>query len=382
MYLLIVYIFCIMLSFILKKSKIVTGIDFILMWIMSGWSFGNADYVVYVTRYYHPERYPTLEQLYSFLQDLAKASNLKYADFLIIMTFVALLLKFISIMIITDRANEVIGLWMIFPFIADINQVREFYATSVAFLGLALFLRIRDERRGLWIATIMIIIASYIHGSNIFYIILLIPYFKKKKLENAILFENNNFIRNYLITIFIISIVVMINSSSAFFAKILSIVGLEDKWMQTVEAASMAYSNKSWYYAEVIVFFIITSLILRHVKLMSSRMLLSYEKLKVINFVVKSNYLLLLLLPLTVFTPDVYRLQQEFAIFVYCVGSYFHDGDILYTKKQLSLNNILLKIFLMVLACVYLYLMCIGIPGTSLKEIVFDPAFYNNLIIK
>lgn len=382
MYLLIIYIFCIMLSFIFKKSKIVTGIDFILMWIMAGWSFGNSDYGIYVTRYYHPEKYPTLEQLYAFLQNLAKANNLEYADFLIIMTFVALLLKFISVMIMTDKVNEVIGLWMVFPFIADINQIREFYATSVAFLGLALFLKIRDERKGLWIAIIMIIIASYIHGSNIFYIILLIPYLRRKKLESNSFFESNRFIRNYLITVFIVYIVVMMSSSSAFVAKILSIVGLRDKWLQTVQAASMAYSDKTWYYAEIVVFFILTTFILRRARSMSSRVLLSHNELRVINFVVKSNYLLLLLLPLTVFTPDVYRLQQEFAIFIYCVGSYFNDRDILYTKKQLSLNSIFLKIFLMVLACTYLYLMCIGTPGTLLKEKVFDPAFYNNLIIK
>ncbi|MCC4502875.1 EpsG family protein [Limosilactobacillus reuteri] len=372
MKLLIIYILLLLLSFTFKKSKIVTVLDFLLMWIMIGWSSNTADYNVYIARYFHPELYDTLEPIYVGLQSLAKVNGYSYSTFLIVMSFIALLLKFISIFILTKNVNEVIGLWMIFPFVVDINQVREFYATSVAFLGLAIFLRVKKGTVGITIAVILCIIGGMIHISVLFYLVLLIPYLtrskKNKFMNNGIVFSPHKIV--------LLAIALYILALSGLLYKFGSIFGVA-KWSQTATAASMAYSSKTFYYFEILLFFFIANYILNLLRKEVTNF--TSEQIRTINWVYSSNYILLLVLAFAVITPDIYRIQQEFIIFIYCVASYFSD-DLWYIRKRIVVNNVIIKMMLVIFAVVFCWLMCAAVP--TLRDTVFIPAFNNNLIVK
>ncbi|MBM9561372.1 EpsG family protein [Limosilactobacillus fermentum] len=371
MKLLTIYVSLLFLSFIFKRSKIVMVLDFILMWIMMGWNYGSADYNVYVNRYIHPELYGTLEPFYSFLQNISKGLGWQYPTFLIAMSGFALLLRFVTISLLTDNVNEVIGLWMIFPFIADINQVREFYATSISFLGIAIFLKSGKTKRNLIIATALCFIAGLIHVSAFLYLILLVPYFKREKLEQ---FVNNDIapnIKSYLMVVGIIYILAL--------SGVLSVVGnilIGTKWSQTAEAASMAYTSKTFYFFEMILFFVLSEYILKNI--LNNHNNLSLRQDRLVKWIYKSNVLLLSVLAFAVITPDIYRVQQEFAIFIYCASSYY--PSIIFNKRYfVTLNGVVVKLTVIYLAIVFLWLMCLAVP--SLRDGVFIPAFYNNLLI-
>ena len=371
MELLIIYILAIILSLIFKQSKLVTIFDFIIMWIMIGWSSGTADYLVYTTRYYFPERYSTLEPLYAILQNCARNLGSSYSLFLIIMSGIALLLKYISISLLTSRRNEVIALWMIFPFIADINQVREFYATSVAFLGLALFLKLKNTNIGIIIAIISCVLAGMIHISAFMYLALIIPYLRKK--QRKYLFTSGNFNFISLKKILMVIVATYILALFGLLYKIGNLIGLGAKWSQTAEAATIAYSSRTFYHFEMIIFFIIANIILRRVLAQSSQ--LSLEENRIAYWTYISNYLLLLVLAFAFITPDVYRVQQEFAIFIYCVASFSYEK-----KGLVTVNTVTAKTSVLMLSLLFLWLMCGAVP--SLRETVLIPAFYDNLIIK
>lgn len=372
MTLFILYFFAIIISFSFKKSKIITLLDFCLMWIMMGWSSGTADYGVYTTRYYNPELYPTLEPIYSFLQNIAKEHGLEYIDFIIILSGLALVIRFFTIYMLTDRINEVLGLWLIFPFIADINQIREFYATSVAFLGLAFFLKMKNRKNGIILACSLCFIAGMIHMSTLLYILLLIPYIFKRKINNYISKTK------FFIGTIVLYLLALSGSLYGIGDKVLGFINLNDKWEQTTVAASEAYSSKIFYYIEIILFFILSNFVLK--KLVDQSNKFSLLENKVINCTYMFNLLLVLLvLPLVVITPDIYRVQQEFALFIYCVGSYSEDKDF-YQTKLICKNNIMIKLCLFILAMTFCWLMCYAVP--SLKNGVLLPAFNNNLLIK
>ena len=367
MTLIYIYSFLIIISFTFKKSKIVTITDFMVMWIMMGWSYGNADYPVYFARYWHPEQYGTLEPLYSLLQNMAKTYSLSYSTFLIVMSGIALLLRFISIYILTDRLNEVLGFWMIFPFIADINQIREFYATSLAFLGIAIFLRLKNENVGLIIAMILCFAAGMIHISALMYFILLIPYLWK---NNRIKLINEEIISGKKSIVFVIFVCLLALSG------VLNSIGgklIGAKWSQTAEAASIAYDSKTFYFFEMILFFFLGNYILRI--LVNNKEEFTLTQNKIIRWTYIENYLLLIALAFAVITPDIYRVQQEFIIFIYCAVSYnFNNLE----SNIFAMDEIKAKALTVILAIIFLWLMCLAVP--SLKESVFLPAFYDNLI--
>lgn len=163
MILLISYIVIVILNLKFHKSKILYVIDFVFMWILMGWNYSVADYKVYFTRYTNPEIYGTLEPLYVVLQNWGKMMGMNYNTFLACMSFIFLLIRMVLIKLMSARPNYVIGLYLLFPFIMDITQIRMFYATTIVLLGF--YVLVKNYKYSDVLFVITVILASMLHAA-------------------------------------------------------------------------------------------------------------------------------------------------------------------------------------------------------------------------
>ena len=140
MFLLTCYILLICLGFMFQKNKTLSIVFCGFMWLLMGWSYGNADYNIYLDRYNNSSSYKTLEPFYTILQDIAKGAGLEYESFLIICSGICLLIRFYVIWQSTAFPNFVLSLYLLFPFVMDIVQIRFFYASTIVFWGWYVFI--------------------------------------------------------------------------------------------------------------------------------------------------------------------------------------------------------------------------------------------------
>mgnify|MGYP000876111156 FL=1 len=366
MILLIMFIVLVIANMVFPRNKLLTGISFIYMWVLMGWSYGNADYEFYVLRYKSTATYYTLEPLYVILQNIAKSFEFQYSTFLILMSFIFLLIRFFVILKFTDKPNYVISLWMLYPFIMDIVQIRQFYATTIVMLGI--YFLFASKKLGSVKFVICVMLATLIHSSNLVYMLLLVPYlwdFSIKKFKRVIF----------------LMVIVSITMLRTGLLKILgqnvaTMLGFGVKFRETFIAANRQYSlNNLYYYVfQIVVLFILCEFVFRKIDCIKSDIVINngINSMKFIEWAEKSNWILLLVIPLVWFSGDIYRIQHGFLTIVYIVASLMTRNKGLVIKKSYLLG----KIAMCLTALLFFYWVLLYVP--SLRETTFIPAFYNN----
>ena len=374
MILLFLYIGIILLNFMFPKSKKLFVFDFLFMWMLIGWNYSVADYEIYLRRYmYSLMSFATLEPLYVYLQDIAKEQSLDYNSFLMCMTFVFLFIRMIAILGMSKRHNIVVALYLLFPYIMDITQVRMFYATSVVLLGLMFF--IKGYKWGSIILLISVIIATMIHASCAFYLLLPLSKWMLRFTSKRVL----------SISVGITAMLYVLLLSGMLYnivGYVSSWLGFPDKFAETVLANEMAYkfTYRITYSLEVLMFFLLMNYMLSSACrkyentsiTIKSDIATFYEK-KYVEIAYRINCLLLCILPLVWFSGDIYRLQHGILVFFYIVFSdikFFRD----IRKYVITHYQIAMAIFVM------LFMMLFLLGNESLRETVFIPVFFENAL--
>ncbi|SHL00780.1 EpsG family protein [Selenomonas ruminantium] len=374
MILLFLYIIVIALNFIFPRSKKLFIFDFFFMWILMGWNYSVADYEIYLRRYiYSLYSFATLEPLYVYLQNIAQEQSLDYNSFLKYMTFVFLLIRMIAILGMSKRHNIVVGLYLLFPYIMDITQVRMFYATSIVLLGLVFFMK--DYKYSNIILIISVIIATLIHVSCIFY--LLLP------LSKWMLRFTHKRVLTISVRITTVLYVLLMSGMLYFIAGYLaSWFGFSDKFIETVLANDMAYkfTYRITYSLEVLIFFLFMNYMLGracrffgNASRMQSDIDNSYGE-KSVEIAYRINCILLWILPLVWFSGDIYRIQHGILVLFYSVFSninFFRD----IRNYVITYYQIAMCFFVMVFVIMFL------LGNESLRESVFIPVFFDNVLL-
>lgn len=376
MVLFIIYIFIVILNFAFKRNKLITFFDFLYMWILMGWSYGNADYNTYTLRYLYPNLYNTLEWLYTCLQNLGKAIGLDYAGFLIVMSAIFLFIRFWVICKMSSRPNMVIGLYLLFPFIMDITQIRMFYAVSLVLLG-SYFL-LKGTKRGYTLFILFVILATLIHASCALYFILLPAYM-----------VGDDKLKTYAKRVICLIIGIFILLGSGLLYKIISVAasvfGFGVKFRETVIAASMAYSfnNKIVYMIEIVLFFVLANELLKRL-LKNGKSGVSKAGSKtmsassVTKWSYKVNYALLVILPLAWFSGDIYRIQHGFFTMIYIALSNTEFAET-GSRGRIKQSKLIIMILTAIMIGSFILLFLIGVK--SLADNVFWPTFKNNRLL-
>lgn len=380
MVLLILYFFLIILNILFPKNKALTIIDFVYMWILIGWSYGNADYNLYVSRYSYPDRYVTLEPLYVSVEKLFSSYGYDYESFLLIMSFICLLIKFILINKMSSRQNIVIAMYLLFPFLMDIVQIRSFYASTLVMVAIYVLLQKKKFSIPVYIA--LILFSTMIHSLCIVYLVLIIAVLIKTE-------KLHDFSRKIILAVAGATALLVSGILYKVLYYIATIFGFGTKFAETVIAAGMAYkvTNKMVYMAEIILFFLIANFIcLKARKMILSNNYIGNSKkeylsgTKLIDFCYKSNYLMLIILPFAWFSGDIYRIQHIFMIILYIAASNVLSVE--NKKKHFLLvkkNKLILNLSVSGLAIVFAILFTLLL--VSLRETVFLPAFFSNRLI-
>lgn len=367
MFLFAVYILLIICNYIWRKSKPLYIVDFLYMWILMGWNHSVADYSVYYTRYTQPEKYSTLEPLYSFFQDVGKYFALDYNHFLILMSFIFLLIRLIVIWHLSNRPNFVVGLYLLFPFVMDICQIRVFYATSIILVGV--FFLVKDKKTGTFLFLISWIVACMIHAACVFYIIILVA-----RVVNS---KNIRKYKRICITVCLILYMLLVSGVLYWLVDIMSsLLGFGNKFVQTTISTSKAYkvTHRLVYMIEIILFSCMIDVLLKQTNKYCKK-LNSDSGYWFFLFCYKVNCGLLLILPFAWFSGDVYRVQHGILLVFYIFFSNIR-GVGGRRIGYFSISEIILACFIVVFVILFL----VGLP--SLRNTVFLPVFFNNSLLE
>lgn len=155
-------------------------VAYILMVATNNNNGENGDYRAYLELYNHfrfggnisnIKGYQT-DYIYMILMFLLAKLNLSYNLFLGVFTLVAILLIYSTLSKITKNHNLVLLLYMIFPFFYDVIQFRFFFAYSIVIFALKYI--IFEEQKSYIKYILLIILASLIHNTVLFFLLYVI----------------------------------------------------------------------------------------------------------------------------------------------------------------------------------------------------------------
>lgn len=158
------------LAFLKKNNKIVLFILVSMAWVVFAFNTDNPDLPNYQRQYYGLATYYT-EPLYVLLQNICIRQGLSFFAFLRVEAALGLIVMAIVFCMLSPYPNAVYGLYMIYPFFADIVQVRSFFAQAFVLLALTQLIKYKSDKKTLRIIAFfaVFIIAMGFHYSAILF---------------------------------------------------------------------------------------------------------------------------------------------------------------------------------------------------------------------
>lgn len=171
-YLFVIYCGIAIFSIFSRKSKIGFYLSFIMAWLLIAGNDGNYDYFQYELRYdagiYRDVK---LDFGFGLLCETFKRMGLSYQEFKAVISFACLLLIFRTIKNMSRLPSLGAAIFLIFPFLIDITQFRNFISYSIVFFAIPYLFE--DGKRNLIMYTIIVVLAATIHSSSAFYLLFL-----------------------------------------------------------------------------------------------------------------------------------------------------------------------------------------------------------------
>lgn len=126
----------VVLSIVKRSSRFLFVLIFLWMWFLFSFNYGNADYTMYVDLYGGVSD-REIEPGMNIIMQIFNTAGLSYHAFLAILSAVGLSLVAITI---TKRSKKnislIAALYLIFPFVFDAIQIRNFIAMSLIIFGI------------------------------------------------------------------------------------------------------------------------------------------------------------------------------------------------------------------------------------------------------
>ena len=176
----------------LKKNRIYAILLLAFLFVLLAFQYGNADYFSYENMYtYFAGRNGTntFSNIgYKWLCILFFELGLSYDQFLIVEAILGLGIIGYVVFKNCKLPGLVLVLYLIYPYMMDTVQVRNFLAEAVVLLGISLYINLPALRGYIYMA-ICLLAASLIHVSALVYLVfLLLPLMKTKHVKVLIVF--------------------------------------------------------------------------------------------------------------------------------------------------------------------------------------------------
>lgn len=363
----------IIMSFLLKKNKFVKMYDLTLIFILIGWSYNNADYLVHLRRYneYASNSWQT-EPLFTFIVKTFNLFSFSYNQFLVVFALFVIYSFYRFIKKNTQYKNFVLALYLIFPLCMDTTMVRYTLATAIAYLFFDKLYE--DDIKSLFIYILGVLISSLVHYSTIFFLLFIIPRFlERKKLIVLVFLEN-------IIFLFFGRFFLFFSNE----LKNLTFLNIGKKISIVLDFSKNTYSiqNHINYIIKIcIISWVIIFTLYLIKKSYKSKGCSKHEKY--IARTLNINITCLFILPLILIIPDLFRIQLSLLIINYtAVAMYFEDNRsknslkrVLYVNKQ----SMTIGISTLIFSLLSLYFWVLSSENINT---VFKALFENNIFFK
>lgn len=154
-----------------------------IAWILFGFNTFNADYVNYEASYTATAKNGVGDSYFEIgfrsIILLSAALGLSYQGFLIVVSILSLSLFTLAVSKLTNNIVPVLVCYLIYPFLFDIVQYRNFLAFSFVLYGLHYLLYRKPKIKHAAKYIVFVVIGSLFHSSMIVYLILLLALIKK-----------------------------------------------------------------------------------------------------------------------------------------------------------------------------------------------------------
>lgn len=374
MILLVLYVALIFINLNYRKSKLCFLSLLLYMWLLFGWSYGNADWNIYTNRYNNFEELSSrTEWLFTTLVRGGHFLGMEYRGFLIVISGVCLLLLAKTMIDLSSEPGLILSLYAIFCFPMDITQVRFFIAFSVVCFGFRYLFKYKEKKEKKllikWIITV--VVACNIHLLTILIFVLLIPVFFKRKVT-------------IIVTVAVNVVFILASSLSSKVFELIALFLGEGKASLVMTQASKYDAAKVsyvWFKTMFIFagFLVVYFCIMYFFKKYDKRYGIALEADKKIldsqlAFTMDCNIIILVIIGLITVTTDFYRIQQIVVFMNYLIFSNYLQP---HEKGKWKKNNLLIIVPAVVFAFGALYNLVLNSINL---ETVFLPIFYNNVI--
>ncbi len=177
----ILYILFIIIGFVFPKSKFVRILILIFMLIAAIWAIGNVDYLHYEYNYNLIKIggiNQNFEIGFQYLNQLGVWAGLEFKEFYVVINTILFIFVNMLISRYSKKPNKILSLYLIFPFLTDLVQFRNFismvfiiYAVSYLFNSKTSYIKF----------IILILLASTFHITSLFYLLLIFTKFIDKR---------------------------------------------------------------------------------------------------------------------------------------------------------------------------------------------------------
>lgn len=175
--LLLLYALIIILGMCRNKSRAVFVLEFLFAWLLIAGNFDNADYEQYLIRYQRDLGVLT-DPGFSLLCNLFNGLGWDYQSFKALLSFVCLLLVFSTIHKMSRYPALGGAIFLIFPFIIDITQFRNFVSYSIVIGGLPYLFK--PGKRNLLKYSLIVLVAGLFHTASLFYLSFVLTRYRLK----------------------------------------------------------------------------------------------------------------------------------------------------------------------------------------------------------
>lgn len=188
MILLISFTLLVFLGFLIKNSKVLNWLEIVLLTITVGIGTNVADFSAYNRVYQfigNGNYYPNTGNGWWLLCKLGNMFGLSYEQFKMLILFVGLLIIRSTIKYFTNNPNYIWSLYLIYPVITDLIQIRFFVGLVITIWAVRYL--VSNTPRGYIIYFISILVAGQVHNSAYFYLIFIFWKFVTKNIQKVVI---------------------------------------------------------------------------------------------------------------------------------------------------------------------------------------------------
>lgn len=167
-------------KFTLTYDQLVGGVLILLAWILAGLNTWNPDYNGYSTSYDNLTKETILNSRargYYLIVFVFKSLGFSFQGYIALMSFLVLVLVYKSIKHYTNNYNLAFLAYLIYPFLIDPIQIKQWVANAIVLYSLRFL--IETSRKNIIKFVTCLAIAVLIHSSCMYYAVFILIYFVK-----------------------------------------------------------------------------------------------------------------------------------------------------------------------------------------------------------